>query len=156
MLNNPAKYLRLQSGDDPPAIGDLEPFKAIVLIEEEVSQIWQWETSRWLVLSGCRFMMAWGTDCGAWAESVDEALLEAFNYDDVPQDRSVVTTSHEDEELSEVFWFAKHRARHPVHELKNMVIVHISEKDKGESLLAEWLEQDHDPGAMPQGPGRKQ
>jgi hypothetical protein len=130
MLNKSVKYIRIQSGDDLPEISDLQPFKAILVIEDDVSQIWQWDISRSLVLSGCRYMMAWGPECGSWVESVDEANLEAFNYDVIPQDHSVVATSHEDEDLSEVFWFAKHRAHHPVHELNNTVIIHISGEEK--------------------------
>ncbi|MDB5729008.1 MAG: hypothetical protein JWR25_1375 [Noviherbaspirillum sp.] len=135
MQNNPATYVRLQSDNELPAISDAQPFKAIVVIEDEVSQIWQWEVSRWLALSGCRYIMAWGPECAAWAESVEEAHLEAFNYDDIPQERSLMATSHEDEELSEVFWYAKHRAHHPAHELRNAVILHISKEDKRIDLL---------------------
>jgi hypothetical protein len=134
MPNKSVKYIRLQSGDNLPAISDLQPFKAILVIEDDVSQIWQWDVSRWLVVSGCRYMMAWGPECGSWDDSVDEANLEAFNYDVIPQDHSVMTTWHEDEELSEVFWFAKHRAHHPAHELKNTVIVHISREEKQADL----------------------
>lgn len=126
MSKHPLKYLRLQSGDALPALDEPHPFKTIVVIEEDVSQIWQWDASRWLIESGCGHVMAWGKDCASWEESVNEAGLEAFNYEDIPADRLVVTTSHEDEDLSEVFWFAKHRASHPVHELRNTLILHIS------------------------------
>jgi hypothetical protein len=134
------KYLRLQSGNDLPVITDLRPFKTILVIEDEVEQMWQWDASRWLVNSGCRFMMAWGSECGSWEESVEEAHLEAFNYEDIPQDQSIITTSHEEEELTEVFWFAKHRARHPVHELNTTVILHISKEDKRIDLESAYEE----------------
>jgi hypothetical protein len=138
--NNSFKYIRLQSGDALPPIGDLQPFKAIVIIDDEVSEIWQWEACRWLALSGCRYMMAWGRECASWAESTEEAHLEAYDYADVAPENSVVATSHEDEELSEVFWFAKHRASHPAHELKNTVVLHVSTEDK-RTGLQEMLEQ---------------
>lgn len=124
------KYIHLQPDDTLPDISDLRPFKAIVVIEEEVPQIWQWDVCRWLVQSGCGFMMAWGTECSAWDEAVAEANLEAFNYEDVPPEHVVMTTAHEDEELADVFWFAKHRAHHAVHDLRNTVILHISQQEK--------------------------
>jgi hypothetical protein len=130
MQNNSVTYIRLQSGGDLPAIADAQPFKAILVIEDEVPEIWRWEASRWLARSGCRYLIAWGPECASWTESVDEAHLEAFDYGDIPQDQSVMATSHEDEELSEVFWFAKHRARHPVLELRNIVILHVSKEDR--------------------------
>jgi hypothetical protein len=128
------KYIRLQSGDELPTVSDLQPFKAILVIEDDVSQIWQWDVSRWLVQSGCRYVMAWGRECSTWGDAIDEANLEAFDYDVIPEDRVVMTTSHEDEELSEVFWFSKHRASHPVHELRNTVILHISGEEKQSEL----------------------
>lgn len=134
MSKHPLKYIRLQSGDALPPLDEAHPFKTIVVIEEEVSQIWQWDVCRWLVESGCGYVMAWGTDCGAWEEAVNEANLEAFNYEDIPADRLVVATAHEDEELSEVFWFAKHRATHPSHELRTTLILHISPEGKKPEL----------------------
>lgn len=138
MSKHPLKYIRLQSGDALPALDEPHPFKAIVVIDEEVSQIWQWDVSRWLVQSGCSYVMACGTDCVSWEESVNEANLEAFNYEDIPAEKLVVATSHEDEELSEVFWFAKHRAAHPSHELRNTVILHISPTGKKIELESEF------------------
>ena len=134
MPNKLLKYIQLDPGNDLPDISDLRPFKAIVVIEDEVPQIWQWEVSRWLVQSGCSYMMAWGKECGSWEESVDEANQEAFNYEDVPPEQVVMTTCHEDEELSEVFWFAKHRAFHPSNDLGNTVILHISGEAKKDDL----------------------
>jgi hypothetical protein len=134
MQNQSVKYLHLRSGDPLPTISEVPPFKAIVVVEGDVSQFWQWDVSRWLVSSGCRYMLAWGTECSSWDESVDEANLEAFNYEDIPEDRLVMTTSHDDEELSEVFWFAKHRAHHPAQDLRDTIIVHISEQARQEDL----------------------
>lgn len=139
MSDKTVKYIRLQSGGQLPSIPDLQPFKAIVVIEDDdVSQMWQWDVSRWLVESGCCYMLAWGTECSSWEESVNEANLEAFDYEDVPEDRVVLTTSHEDEELSEAFWFSKHRAHHPVCDIRNTVILHISPVDKRIELESEY------------------
>lgn len=134
MANSSVKYLRLQPGGILPSVEDLPPFKAIVVIDDEVSQIWQWDVSRWLVQSGCRYMMAWGRECESWGESVDEANLEAFDYGEIPEDRVVMTTSHDDVDISEVFWFSRHRAQHPFHDLRATVILHISSEDRKTEL----------------------
>lgn len=130
MPNKPLQYIRLLPDGTLPDISELPPYKAILVIEDAVSELWQWEVGRWLANSGCRYMMVWGENCVSWEESVEEANLEAFDYEDIPEDRVIITASHEDEDLSEVFWFAKHRASHPAHELRNTVILHISSVDK--------------------------
>lgn len=137
-MNTPAKYIRLEAGDELPALDALQPFKAIVVIEDAVSDIWQWDLSRWLVAAGCRYMLAWGPACETWADSVEEASLEAADYEELPADRVVMTSSHEEEELSEAFWFARHKAHHPAHVLRNTVIVHISRTDKRDEMVASY------------------
>ena len=82
-----------------PDISNLNPFRAVVAIEETVTQEWQSEVSRWLVESGCLYLMAWGNNCSSWDTSVDIANLEAFDYEDIPEVNFVMTTWHEDEPL---------------------------------------------------------
>lgn len=140
MREKSVKYLNLRPEDALPQIDHLSPFVAIVVIEDEVSQIWQWEVSRWLVLSSCRYVLAWGLDCSSWDDSVDEANLEAFDYEDIPEDKIVMTTLHEDEDLDEVFWFAKHRAAHPVVTLNTTLILHISTENKKDEMEAAFAQ----------------
>lgn len=71
--------------------------------------------------------MAWGQDCSSWDDSVDMASLEAFGFQQTPNDKFVMTTWHPDEPLEEVFSYAKYSAQHPMLELKNLVIVHITQ-----------------------------
>jgi hypothetical protein len=120
------QYLHLPPGGGLPALQGA-PFAAIVVIEADVTDLWRWEASRWLVDSGCRYMLAWGKDCGAWDDSVDEANEEAHAYDGIPDEAFVVTTWHDDEDLEEVFWFTKYRAAHPTLALDRAVIVHIAD-----------------------------
>jgi hypothetical protein len=133
-------YLQLPPGSEPPALDHLAPFLAIVLSEEESSELWQAEIARWLVASGCRFMLAWGKDCDAWQDMVDDANLEAFDYEDVPEQNVVMTTRHEDEEREEVFWFARHRAAHPSHSFKATVILDISTVGRKDEIEAEYMD----------------
>lgn len=134
MQRNSVKYLHLRPAGSLPALEGLRVFRAVVIIEADVPQLWQWEVSRWLVASGCRYMHAWGKECGSWSEAVDEASLEAVDYEDMPEDQIVLTTSHDDEELSDVFWFSKSRARHSFHDLRETLILHISEEERREEL----------------------
>jgi hypothetical protein len=135
------RYLRLRPNSDLAPYEGVRPFGAIVAIEAEVTSEWQWKVSKWLIDSGCLYMLAWGRDCSTWDDSVDYANLEAFDYGDVPEGRFVMTSWYENESLSGVMNFAKHNMR-PMSdkvELKETVVLHISPTDKRqqfESLYA--------------------
>jgi hypothetical protein len=133
-------YLQLPPGSEPPPLAHLKPFLAIVLAEEEATELWQAEVSRWLVASGCRYLLAWGKDCEAWHDMVEDAALEAFDYEDVPEEDAVMTTWHEDEDREEVFWFAKHRAAHPGVTFKATVILDISALGRREAIEQEFAD----------------
>lgn len=128
------RYVRAQDGEALPDVGDLKPFKAVVIVEERPSREWQMTVSRWLVESGCLFMMAWGEDCGSWDDSVDFANLEAFDFGDIPEGQDVMTTWHESDSLEDVFRFAKSWALHPSGQLDNSLIVHIGAEDRRSEL----------------------
>lgn len=127
-------YLQLPPGSEPPKLDHLSPFLAIVLAEEEVDELWQAEISRWLVASGCRYLLAWGKDCEAWHDMVDDAASEAFDYEEVPEEHAVTATWHDDEERDEVFWFAKNRAAHAGLTFKATVILDISTRKRKEEI----------------------
>ncbi len=80
-------------------------------------------------------MMAWGSSCSSWDDSVDMANIEQFEFADIPEDKFVMTTWHADEPLSEAFWFSKNCATHPVIKLERTVVIHIA----GEALEKELL-----------------
>ena len=124
------KYVRVHGEGELPEIRHLKPFKVIVVIEEEVSDEWQARTSEWLVDSGCLYMMAWGRNCGSWDDSVDWTNLEQWKFGDIPDEANVITTWHESEPISEVFFFAKHAAIHPTVKIDNVLILHIGLIDK--------------------------
>src|SRR6476661_6903477 len=129
-------YLQLPPDGALPNLDHLSPFLAIVLADEEVTELWQAEVSRWLVAAGCRYLLAWGKDCEGWHDMVDDAALEAFDYEDVPDEHKVIATWHEDEDREEVFWFAKHRAAHPSHAFKATVILDISARNRKDEIEA--------------------
>jgi hypothetical protein len=132
-------YLQLKPGSQLPDISGQRPFRAVVVIDEEVTPEWQNLVSSWLVKSGCLYMMAWGKNCSSWDDSVDYANGAAFNYGDIPEDHFVMTTWHEDEPLMEVFWYAKNSAVHPTVDLPNILILHISDKNMENDLASEYV-----------------
>ena len=130
-----ARYIHLIPGKEPPPLADVGYFKAVLVIEAEVWPGWRDTVSDWLVCNGCRFMMAWGKDCSAWDDSVDEANLRQFDYGEIPDDDFVMTTWHEHEPLEETFWFAVHTSGHPSLELAETYIVHIALTERSAELL---------------------
>lgn len=129
-------YLRIEPGRDLPDVGDLRPFRAVVIAEDAVDPAWQQAVSDWLVASGCLYMMAWGCACDAWDTSVDIAYLESIGFGDMPEDTFVMTTAHQGESLSDVFWFCHHVAADPTFDLRNVLLVHIGARNREEEFLA--------------------
>jgi len=136
MVDSPV-YLHLEPGSSPPDVSALTPFRAVVIVDAEVSAEWQSLVSDWLVRSGCLYMMAWGRNCSSWDDSLDNANLEQFQYGEIPEDRFVMTTWHDNQPLGEALWFCKHNASHPTIALHHTVLLHISaHSDKPELLKA--------------------
>ena len=135
-------YLHLPPDADLPELALRSPFLAIVLAEDDVAEMWLWDVARWLVASGARYVQAWGRDAGAWTEAVDDAALEAVDYEDAPDDRQVLTAAHDpaDEDVDEVFWFAKHRAAHPALSLDAVLILHIASAPRKEEIEAAYAD----------------
>tara|TARA_R110002050_G_C8759699_1_gene499522 strand:- start:22 stop:444 length:423 start_codon:yes stop_codon:yes gene_type:complete len=124
------EYLLLNNDDSLPEISHLKPFRAIVVIESEVASDWQYKVSKWLVNSGCFYMMAWGNECSSWDDSVDFANVELSENYEVTDENLVMTTWHENEPIEKVFEFAKNPALLMNPELKNLLILHIAKESK--------------------------
>ena len=117
-------YLCLNPESELPKLS-LGSFRALVMIESEVSTLWQHAVSDWLVRSGCLQMMAWGLGCSSWDDSVDWANISQFAHGDIPDESFVLTSWHEDQSLQEVMHFCKHFADHPFAELRSTLLSHI-------------------------------
>jgi hypothetical protein len=138
-----------------PDISDLAPFKAVVVLNASYPSDWQDEVSKWLVTSGCLYMMAWGADSTTWDDSVDWAVRETYPGEDTPDDKFVMTTWHDDESLEEVFWYAQFNGNFSYNdvELVNALILDISNEDrKGEmiSLFGQaesWADRQPEPAS---------
>lgn len=123
-------YVQLPSNSEPPDISSFSPFKAIVVIDEEVDQEWQNKISDWLVVSDCKYMMAWGLECSSWDDSVDWACIAQHEQAGFTKEQCVTTTWHKNETLNEVFFYAKHVANHEAFQLDNLLVIHISALNK--------------------------
>jgi hypothetical protein len=133
------EYIHMRPGDTPPRLDEAAPFKAVVVIDADVTPEWQGQVSDWLVRSGCRYMMAWGKDCSAWDSSVDEANLVKHDFGEISEDDFVMTTWHANEPLEEAFWFSQFCAMHPSLELDRTYIVHISLESKDAAMLKTYV-----------------
>ena len=132
-------YFHIQPGAALPNIRYLAPFRAVVIVEGEVSVEWRTDVSDWLVHSGCLYMMAWGQDCSLWDDSVDWANMDHFPFEAIPEDRFVVTTWHDGDPLDEVFHFCKHLAIHPAVELPQAILLHIAPNGNADPMLRAYI-----------------
>src|SRR3546814_7111478 len=138
---NAPEYFHLRPGHSPPELHGA-PYRAVVIIEAPVTAEWRSLVSAWLVKSGCLYMMAWGPDCSLWDDSVDYANLDEFEYGDIPDDRFVMTTWHNNKPLEEVLWFCEHTAHHPAVDLHRKILIHISPVERGAELLDDYQRAD--------------
>lgn len=129
------RYLQIEANASLPQLSGLPPFKAIVLCDMAVTPDWQWNVSNHLIHSGCLFMLAWGIACSSWDDSFDWANIFQFELKGIPEDKSVMTTWHEDETIEEVFHFCKFHARHPIVAIEDVLIFHISSQNASGELL---------------------
>jgi len=112
------------------------PFKAVVVVADDVTEDWRELVSAWLVREGCLYMMAWGRASSLWDDSVDGANLAAFRFQDIPDEAFVMTTWHEKETLEDVLSFALRAAFHPTVDIERLVIVDISVVERSSEMLA--------------------
>ncbi len=132
-------YLHLAPDQAPPQL-TYGPWRALIVSEVEVTQEWCSRVAGWLTKSGCLYVVAWGTECEKWHDTVDWSILEEFDYGDIPDDRFVMTTWHANEPLSEAMWFTGHCAYHPDVELGDTVLLHIANQAREADLLVAYTD----------------
>ena len=128
------RYLHLQPELTPQPL-EAAPFRAVIVSDEAVSEGWLHQVAEWIVASGCLYVIAWGVDCEKWHDSVDWAILEVFEFGEIPDERFVMTTWHDEEPASEAYWFAGNCAYHPVVKLNETIILHIAKESRSSELL---------------------
>lgn len=134
-------YLHLNEDDSLPDLAFEKPYKCVVILNERVSFECRTLVSKWLVETGCLYMMAWGANCGDWDDSVDWANIEQFESGDIPEAEFVMTTWHEDESLEEVFWFCNFCAHaYNDQDFPNTLILDIGNSDRKLDIIKRYEE----------------
>lgn len=128
-------YIRISEKAGLPAIDQYRPFRAVVVLDAKYSDEWQDQVSRWLVDSGCFYIMAWGPECSSWDDSVDYAQIQKYP-DGAPEPDFIVTTWHDREALESVFWFSRFCAFDPYGRIEHSLIVHVGDTDREAEFLA--------------------
>jgi hypothetical protein len=129
------RYVRIAPSDPLPDISSEAPFRAVIVLDAEYSPEWQNVASDWLVEAGCLYMMAWGPNCSTWGDSMDWSNVLAFQNQEIPDEKFVMTTWHSDESLESVFWFAGAAAHHPDVELNETILIHVGQTDREVEFL---------------------
>jgi hypothetical protein len=111
------------------------PYRAVIVADLVVSDDWLNVVAKWIVAAGSLYVVAWGVDCEKWHDGVDWAVLEVFEFGDIPDDRFVMTTWHSGEPVSEAFWYAGHCAIHPDVDLSDTIIIHVAEQAQSAAVL---------------------
>jgi len=114
------------------------PFFAVLIADVAVSHRFREAFSRWLVENNCRYMMAWGADCSLWDDSVDLAVLERFDFGDIPDEEDVITTWHERESIYDVFEFALMSIEDADIEANRLVIFQVGNSNRTEFVKAQF------------------
>lgn len=131
------QYIHLEPTSSPQNLEVKSPFAAVVVIDTKVRPEWRHMVSEWLVEKGCLYMLAHGNDCSLWDDSVDWVLLEAWDFKDIPEDKFIMTTWHEDDSLEEVFSFARNTLHfYPL--IKNIIILDIADNPREQKMLTKY------------------
>lgn len=133
-------YLNVAEGQSKLSVEDIGPYRVVVICEREISDAQRNDIARELCETGCRYMMAWGHECSLWDDAVDNANLEQFDFQAIPDSSFVMTTWHAKESLDEVFWFAKNNAIHADVELRETVLVHFGDPERESDYLCRFTE----------------
>ena len=131
------EYIHLPAGADIPDLAPA-PRRLLVIAEQAVPTEWMNAVSDWIVRSGSLFVMAWGTGCEDWHDSVDNAYLVHHDFGEVADEHFMLTTWHDSEPLKETFWFAAACASHPTIDLPMITLLDIAPEPRGDEILAQY------------------
>jgi hypothetical protein len=127
-------YLHLRPGDTPPDLISA-PYRTVIIADQGVSEDWLNRIAQWIVAIGSLYVIAWGVDCAKWHDGVDWAVLELFDFGEIPDDRFVMTTWHSDEPITEAFWYAGHCAIHSDVQLTETIILYVAVEARRAAML---------------------
>ncbi|RLA41486.1 MAG: hypothetical protein DRR42_24615 [Gammaproteobacteria bacterium] len=130
------EYIQLTEQKGLPGIGHFAPFKIVLAIEDVVGPSRQNEVSNWLVEMGGKCVMICGDHCKSWEQSIRQANLDQVDIENMGPQEFVMITTHEHDRLRNVFWHAKHVARHSHVKINNILTIHIGSQDRSVEYLA--------------------
>ena len=124
------EYILLGENGPLPDIENLAPFKAVLAVEDSVTDARRCAISDWLVEMGGMYVMICGADCDCWQDSVRSANLARYPLDEIEPGQFVMITLHRHERLRSVFLHARKYARHTDVDLERIVAVHVSRQNR--------------------------
>ena len=136
-MPNSIFYLNLVPEVAPPAIA-IKPTRFVIVNEAEASHQWVQRVSRWMIDSGCVYMMAWGDHDPGWEREVDSANIDQYAGREIPGDALVMTTTHDNESMEQVFWFSKVIAQHRTVHIARTIILHISATSRKDAMICQY------------------
>ena len=77
-----------------------EPFKALLVVENIVPEMWRNEVCEWLAQVGCRSFIAWGQDSHQWQGAMNQTSSNIFGSG-LAKDERVMTNARENETLAD-------------------------------------------------------
>ena len=131
-------YLRLPENGALPTLPNVGQLGVAIVADIPVSNSRQNEIANWLYSSGCRYASTWGVDCSIWHDAMDWAEIAVWP-NDVPDNKFMMTTWHEDEPLDEMFWFIGNAARtYDDKALDHILILNIGDTDRDLELRTKF------------------
>lgn len=85
--------------------GGAEFVLILVVADPMVTGAERWAVSEQIIRANCRYAVCNGHDCSRWDDSIDEAFVASDPNFSPPDERSVMTTWHDDESLDDVAFF---------------------------------------------------
>ena len=134
------EYLALPSAAPPPVLQRDAPFKAILIADIPCDLDRQYQLSDWLLAAGCRYVMVTGRYSEGWTQMLDATNLARFNFETMPDAEVVIATDHPGDMLTDIFWFSRYSAMHPLTELKELVCVHLTDQPDQTAIEAAFAE----------------
>jgi hypothetical protein len=118
-------YIALQHNAELPALSRPAPFKTVLIADLEWDHDAQYLISDWLLGAGCVYFMVTGKHSAGWKQMLDATNLARAGFGTIPDKDVIIATEHAGERLSDIFWFSRYSAMHPLAELNDLLCVHI-------------------------------
>ena len=129
-------YIQLTENNEIPDISGFSPFKALVVINSEVSKSRQRQISDWLVEMGGLCLIICGAHSESWVKSIRQSNLDQVDIHSMQAEQFVMITDLHNERLQSVFWHAKKYAKHTHVKLCETVVIHISYENRAIDYLS--------------------